>query len=49
MPPSAATFAISTRANDSVIDATFPLAEEAKAHAKMESSDHVGKIVLTVG
>lgn len=28
---------------------TFPLAEAAQAHALMESSAHVGKIVLTVG
>jgi NADPH:quinone reductase len=32
-----------------VIDSTFPLAEAAKAHARMEAGDHVGKIVLTVG
>jgi NADPH2:quinone reductase len=31
-----------------VIDSVFPLAEVAKAHARMESSQHVGKIVLTV-
>jgi NADPH:quinone reductase len=31
-----------------VIDSTFPLAEAAKAHARMESSAHIGKIVLTV-
>jgi NADPH2:quinone reductase len=31
-----------------VIDATYPLAEAAKAHAHMEASTHVGKIVLTV-
>jgi len=30
------------------VNATFPLAEAAKAHARMESSAHVGKIVLTV-
>jgi NADPH:quinone reductase len=29
-----------------VIDSTFPLAEAAKAHALMESSRHLGKIVL---
>lgn len=29
-----------------VIDSTFPLAEAAKAHALMESSRHIGKIVL---
>lgn len=29
-----------------VIAATFPLAEAAKAHALMESSDHIGKIIL---
>ena len=32
-----------------VIDATFPLDEAAAAHERMESGDHVGKIVLTVG
>ena len=32
-----------------VIDSTFPLAEAAKAHALMESSSHIGKIVLEVG
>lgn len=31
-----------------VMDSTFPLAEAAKAHARMESSAHIGKIVLTV-
>ncbi|MFM9829238.1 MAG: NAD(P)H-quinone oxidoreductase [Sphingomonas sp.] len=31
-----------------VIDATFPLAEAAAAHRRMEAGDHVGKIVLTV-
>ncbi len=31
-----------------VIAATFPLQEAAKAHALMESSQHIGKIVLTV-
>jgi NADPH:quinone reductase-like Zn-dependent oxidoreductase len=29
-----------------VIDSTFPLAEAAAAHARMESGEHVGKIVL---
>ena len=29
-----------------VIDSTFPLADAAKAHARMETSAHVGKIVL---
>lgn len=32
-----------------VIDMTFPLAEAAQAHARMEAGDHVGKIVLTMG
>lgn len=32
-----------------VIYATFPLAEAARAHALMESSRHIGKIVLEVG
>jgi NADPH:quinone reductase len=31
-----------------VIDTTFPLAGAAKAHARMDGGDHVGKIVLTV-
>lgn len=31
-----------------VMDSTFPLAEAAAAHARMESSAHIGKIVLTV-
>ena len=31
-----------------VIDSVFPLAEAAKAHARMEAGDHVGKIVLEV-
>jgi len=31
-----------------VIDATFPLAEAAKAHAHLESGSHVGKVVLTL-
>jgi putative PIG3 family NAD(P)H quinone oxidoreductase len=30
-----------------VIDTTLPLAEAAQAHARMESGDHVGKILLT--
>jgi NADPH2:quinone reductase len=30
------------------IHATFPLAEATKAHALMESSQHIGKIVLTI-
>lgn len=31
-----------------VIDSTFPLVKAADAHARMESSVHIGKIVLTV-
>jgi NADPH:quinone reductase-like Zn-dependent oxidoreductase len=31
-----------------VIHAEFPLAEASKAHALMESSTHIGKIVLKV-
>ena len=31
-----------------VIDSTFPLARAAEAHARMETSQHIGKIVLTV-
>ena len=32
-----------------VIDSTFPLVEAAAAHERMESGEHVGKIVLEVG
>ncbi|WP_085701215.1 NAD(P)H-quinone oxidoreductase [Pseudomonas sp. B26(2017)] len=31
-----------------IIDQIFPLAEAAKAHARMEAGDHIGKIVLKV-
>jgi NADPH:quinone reductase len=31
-----------------VIDSTFPLAKAADAHARMEASSHIGKIVLTL-
>ena len=31
-----------------VIDSTFPLADAAEAHRRMESSEHIGKIVLVV-
>ena len=31
-----------------VMDLTFPLAEAARAHARMEDGQHIGKIVLTV-
>lgn len=31
-----------------VIDTTFPLAQAAAAHRRMEAGDHVGKIVLTL-
>ncbi len=31
-----------------VIDSTFALADAAKAHDRMESSQHIGKIILTV-
>src|SRR5690606_16857516 len=31
-----------------ILHRTFPLAEAAEAHALMESSEHIGKIVLTV-
>ena len=30
-----------------VVDSTFPLADAAKAHAKMATSQHIGKILLT--
>ena len=31
-----------------VIDSTFPLAKAADAHRRIETSEHVGKIVLVV-
>ena len=31
-----------------IIDSGFPLAEAAKAHARIDAADHLGKIVLTV-
>ena len=31
-----------------VMDSTYPLAEAAEAHRRMESSGHIGKIVLAV-
>jgi len=31
-----------------VIDSTFPLADASKAHARMETSAHIGKIVLKI-
>jgi len=31
-----------------IVDKTLPLAQAAQAHARMESSMHVGKIVLTL-
>lgn len=32
-----------------VIDSTFPLAQAADAHRRLEAGDHVGKTVLTIG
>jgi NADPH2:quinone reductase len=31
-----------------VLDSTFPLAQAADAHRRMETSQHIGKIVLKV-
>jgi len=31
-----------------IVDSTFPLAEANAAHERMESGEHVGKIVLEV-
>jgi NADPH2:quinone reductase len=31
-----------------VIDSTFPLEQASAAHARMETSQHIGKIVLTL-
>lgn len=30
-----------------IIDSAFPLAEAARAHARIEAADHIGKIILT--
>jgi NADPH:quinone reductase-like Zn-dependent oxidoreductase len=32
-----------------VIDSVFPLEEAAAAHARIDSGEHIGKIVLQVG
>jgi NADPH:quinone reductase-like Zn-dependent oxidoreductase len=32
-----------------VIDSTFPMSDAAAAHRRMESGEHIGKIVLLVG
>jgi len=32
-----------------VIDSSFPLSDAAAAHARMDSGDHIGKIVLLIG
>ena len=32
-----------------IVDSAFPLAEAAKAHARIDDGGHLGKIVLTVG
>jgi NADPH2:quinone reductase len=39
---------IAARKIKPLIDSTFPLAQAAVAHARMESSAHIGKIVLVV-
>lgn len=39
---------LSSRRVKPIIHATFPLAEAAEAHRLMESSNHIGKIMLTV-
>jgi putative PIG3 family NAD(P)H quinone oxidoreductase len=31
-----------------VIDSTFPLAQAAEAHRRLESSEHIGKVLLTI-
>ena len=31
-----------------IVDSTFPLADAAKAHARIDAADHLGKIVLTI-
>lgn len=39
---------LATGAIRPVIDAEFPLREAARAHARLEQGDHIGKVVLTV-
>jgi len=39
---------LATGAVRPVIDSTFPLADVVRAHQRMESSAHIGKIVLTI-
>jgi NADPH:quinone reductase len=39
---------VSSKKVKPVIDSTFPLAQATAAHARMETSEHIGKIVLTV-
>jgi len=39
---------VAERMRSVVSNHTFPLAEAARAHALMESSQHIGKIVLTL-
>jgi len=40
--------ALEAGAFEPIIDSTFPLAEAAKAHERIESSVHIGKVILTV-
>ena len=42
------TFTTFAEKSDSVIDRAFPLEKAAEAHRRMESSEHVGKILLAV-
>jgi NADPH2:quinone reductase len=30
-----------------LVDSTFPLAQAADAHRRIESSNHIGKVILT--
>ncbi len=39
---------LETGAIHPVVDSTYALADAGEAHARMESSDHIGKIILTV-
>jgi NADPH2:quinone reductase len=32
-----------------IVDSTFPLHQAAEAHRRMETSEHIGKIILTTG
>jgi len=40
---------LSARKIAPVIDSTFPMVDAAGAHRRLEASQHIGKIILTIG